>query len=118
MMTFIGQFKFNLRSRSGHDLIGTRMIVMLHVKRLVLIRRAVWYLLLVFSTIVLSTVCLMVCLCSVHLLYDANFRTAVHARMEFNIPYHTIPYEALAAVLAQGHVSVVQRLLAACCISL
>lgn len=41
-----------------------------------------------------ASVCLIVCLCSVHLLYDANFRTAVHARMEFNIPYHTIPYRA------------------------
>ena len=38
MMTFIGQFKLDLRSRSGHDPIGggAGAIVMLHVKRRVL----------------------------------------------------------------------------------
>ena len=52
MVTLEGQVKLDLRSRSGHDLIGARVIVMVHVKRRVLTRRAVWNLLQVCSTIV------------------------------------------------------------------
>ena len=40
MMTTIGQFKLDLRSRSSHDPAGAGVIVMLHVKLRVLTRRA------------------------------------------------------------------------------